>query len=83
LTITVGNANVGVAVMGGDNTIVGVDVAAEVIVFVGVNVALGVSVKLSAVAVIFVLVGVTCSSVEGTQAETNTKIIKAIQDIFN
>jgi len=63
--------------MVGDNTIVGVNVAAEVTVFVGVNVATGVSVKLSLV------VGVTCSSVEGAQAETNRKIIKAIRDIFN
>jgi hypothetical protein len=85
LTVTVGNANVGVAVCAavGDNTIAGVSVAGGVNVFVGVKVAAGVSVNVSAVAVTVVGVGAAGSSVEGTQAETNKKIIRAIRTIFN
>jgi hypothetical protein len=78
LTVTVGNANVGVAEMAGDKTTVGVNVTAGVEVFVGVNVAIGVSVKGSAVAVMVVAVGVGCSSAEGAQAEINRKISKLI-----
>jgi hypothetical protein len=69
--------------MVGDNTIVGVNVTAGVKVFVGVIAAASVSVDVSAVAVIALAVGVAPSSVEGVQAETTRKIIKAIRDIFN
>jgi hypothetical protein len=79
-----GNANVGVAVCAavGDNTIAGVNVAAGIDVVVGVNVATGVSIEGSAVAVIFVVVGVAFSPVEGAQAETNKKINKMILYTF-
>ena len=83
MTVTVGNANVDVDAMVGDNTIVGVNAAAGVTVFVGVNVATDVSVNVSAVAVMSVLVGMTCPSLEGAQAEANRKIMKAIRTIFN
>ncbi len=84
LTVTVGNANVGVAVCAavGDKTIVGVNVTAGVNVFVAVKVAAGVSVNLSAVVVTVAAVGVGCTSVEGAQAETNKKISKMIPYTF-
>jgi hypothetical protein len=78
LTVTVGNANVGVAVTVGVNANVGVRV------FVGVTVKVGVEVFVSAaVAVMAVAVTVDGSSVEGAQAETNRKIMKALRTIFN
>ena len=84
LTVTVGNANVGVAVLVGDKAIVGVNltVGVNALVGVGVNVALGVSVEGSDVFVMVVLVGVACSCVEGAQAETNKKISKMILYTF-
>jgi hypothetical protein len=80
LTVTVGNSNVGVAVIVGDNTIVGVNLAVGVNTPVGVRVkvAIGASVEGSTVAVMVVLVGVARSSVEGAQAETNRKISQKI-----
>ena len=53
----------------------GVNVAVGVIVSDGVKVASGVSVK-TLVAVTAIVAGVTWSSVEGAQAETNKKISK-------
>ena len=58
---------------------VGVNANVGVRVFVGVTVKVGVEVFVSAA----VAVKVAGSSVEGAQAETNKKIIKAIRTIFN
>jgi hypothetical protein len=85
LTVTLGKANVGVAVCEGvvvavgDNSMVGVNVivGAEVAVPVSVAVVSGVSVH-SSVAVLAGAVRVTCSSGEGAQAEPNRKINKMI-----
>jgi hypothetical protein len=81
LTVTLGNANVGVAEMVGDNSIVGVKVivgsGVAVRVCVAVTVASGVSVHAS-VAVITGSVAAACPPVEGAQAETNRKINKMI-----
>jgi hypothetical protein len=81
LTVTVGNAKVGVAVRVGVNVIVGVSVIVGVRVSVGarvsVCVAVGASVGDSTVAVA-ADVGLLCSSVAGAQADTKRKIIKMI-----
>jgi hypothetical protein len=53
---------------------VGVNVIVGVRVFVRVKMAVGVSAKVTSVAVMAGAVGVACSSVEGAQAETNRKI---------
>jgi hypothetical protein len=83
----VGNANVGVAVMVGDSSIVGVNVTVgvkvDLRVVVSVNVAVGVSVNSSvAVAVAAGAVEVASSAFEGAQAETNKKFNKMILYIF-
>jgi hypothetical protein len=76
LTVTLGKLKVGVAVMVGDNSMVGVGVkvGTGVSVLVVVTVACGVSVKTCVVAVAAGAVGVADSSVEGAQAEVNRKI---------
>jgi hypothetical protein len=80
LTVTLGKANVAVAVMVGDNSIVGVDVfvGLEVAVRVRVTVGSGVSVKACVVAVVAGAVSVTCACVDGAQAAINKKINKMI-----
>jgi hypothetical protein len=79
LTVTLGNANVGVAVMVGDNSMVGVKVTvgAGVDVLVRVAVGSGVSVAFS-VAVGTGRVGAGGSCVDGAQAERNRKINRMI-----
>jgi hypothetical protein len=78
LTVTLGKANVAVADVVGDNSIVGVNVfvGLEVAVRVRVTVGSGVSVKAWVVAVAAGAVSVTCSAVEGVQAATKKKINK-------
>jgi hypothetical protein len=66
-----------VAVAVGDSSIVDVNVAVEVIVSMDVEVAVGVSVC-AEVAVTATGVEVTCSSVDGVQAEIIRKIKKMI-----
>ena len=68
LTVTAGNAKVGVAVIVGVSVIVGVKVAVDVNVGGGVKVDVGVSVHAAAVAVMDVAVKATCSLGEGAQA---------------
>ena len=87
LTVTVGKANVGVAVIVGVsvtvevNVIVGVFVSVNVGVKdgVGVNVGTGVSVQEAAVPVSTVEVCVACCSGEGAQAERHNRINKIIR----
>jgi hypothetical protein len=80
--VTLGKANVAVAVIVGDNSMVGVNVLVglEVAVLVGVTESSGVSVKACAVAVAVTAgaIGVARSSAEGAQAATNRKINKMI-----
>jgi hypothetical protein len=82
LTVTLGNAKVGVAVTVGDNSMVGVRVivGSDVAVAVDVDVGSGVSVN-SFVAVLTCTVSVGCC-VEGAQAETNIMINKTILYTF-
>ncbi len=68
MTVTVGNAKVGVAGMVGVNVIVGVSMTVGVNVGGGVKVDVGVSVHAAAVAVMDVAVKANCSSGEGPQA---------------
>ena len=83
MTVTVGNAKVGVAVMVGVKVMVGVNVAVDVNVGGGVKVDVGVSVHAAAVAVMDVAVKATCSSGEGPQAvRMNSVINKAIIFFF-
>jgi len=84
LTVTEGNANVGVAVTVGEAATVGVEVGVGVEVFVGVNVsvAVGVSVTASVVAMLTRAVAVACSSVAGAQAEANSMTRKINRNTF-
>ena len=83
LTVTVGNAKVGVAVMVGVSVIVGVKVAVDVNVGGGVNVDVGVCVNTAAVAVMVVAVKATCASGEGPQAlRMNSMANKTINFFF-
>ena len=75
MTVTVGNAKVGVAVMVGVNVIVGVSMTVGVNVGGGVKVDVGVSVHAAAVAVMDVAVKANCSSGEGPQAVRMNNII--------
>jgi hypothetical protein len=82
LTVTPGNAKVGVAVTVGDNSIVGVKVIVGSDVAVGVDVEVGSGVSVNSfVAVLTGAVEVGCC-VEGAQAETTIKINKMILYIF-
>ena len=85
MTVALGNANVGVAVMVGDGVMLGVNVVVGVSVKVGddVTVMVGVSVHAAAVAVMDVAVKVACSSGEGPQAvRMNNAINKVITCFF-
>jgi hypothetical protein len=85
LTVTLGNVNVGVAVMVGDGVMLGVNVIVGVSVKVGggVTVMVEVSVHAAAVAVIDVAVKAACSSGEGPQAlRMKSAINKAITCFF-
>ena len=81
--VTLGKANVGVAVTVGDEMMVGVDVmvGSEVAVRVAVDVGSGVSVD-SIVAVLTGAVRVSGCSVAGAQADTNKKIMRMILYTF-
>jgi UDP-3-O-[3-hydroxymyristoyl] glucosamine N-acyltransferase len=79
LTVTVGNANVGVGVIVGDGVMIGVNVIVGVNINVGVdvNVGMGVLVHALTVAVMGIAVNVACSLGKSPQAKMNNTISKA------